>query len=51
MTKKYNIDESMGYSVIWYEENGTRVSFTLDESNPYYQEYLASLEATEPEEE
>jgi hypothetical protein len=50
MEKNYNISDSMGYTVIWYEENGFRYSFTEDESNPYYQEYLASLEATEPEE-
>ena len=45
MEKNYNLEEN---GVIWYEENGFRISFTADQSNLDYQEYLASLEATEP---
>ena len=41
----YNIDESTGHKVIWYEENGVRYSFTdQDPLNSDYQAYLASLE-------
>jgi hypothetical protein len=47
--KKYNLQDFSGQTIIWYEEDGNRISFVEDESSPYYQEYLASLEATEPE--
>jgi hypothetical protein len=42
MTKKYNVikDEITGTEVIWYEENGVRVSFMADPSNSDYQRYL-----------
>jgi len=36
----YNIDESTGQKVIWYEENGVRYSFTEDPANSDYQAYL-----------
>ena len=36
----YNIDESTGQKVIWYEENGVRYSFTEDPANSDYQRYL-----------
>jgi hypothetical protein len=35
--------------LISYEENGFLYSFTESSGNSDYQEYLASLEATEPE--
>jgi hypothetical protein len=37
MTIKYNVEEN---GTIWYEENGTIVSFTPDEASPFYQRYL-----------
>jgi hypothetical protein len=40
MTRKYNIDNSMGQEVIWYEEDGVRVSFAADPANSDYQAYL-----------
>lgn len=40
MKKQYNIENVMGQEVIWYEENGVRVSFIADESNSDYQAYL-----------
>lgn len=42
MTKNYNVvnDEVSGVEVIWYEENGVRVSFTADPANSDYQAYL-----------
>jgi hypothetical protein len=43
MEKTYNVEEVMGQTVIWYEENGVRVSFTNDPSNSDYQAYLESL--------
>jgi hypothetical protein len=42
MTKKYTVEEN---GIIWYEENGSRVSFMPDPANPYYQEYLNPSEA------
>jgi hypothetical protein len=42
--RKYNIDNSMGQEVIWYEEDGFRVSFMADPANSDYQEYLKSLD-------
>jgi hypothetical protein len=44
--RKYNIDNSMGQEVIWYEEDGFRVSFMADPANPDYQAYLKSLDET-----
>jgi hypothetical protein len=40
MTKTYNIDNSMGQEVIWYEEDGVRYSFIADPANSDYQAYL-----------
>jgi hypothetical protein len=40
--KKYNIDNSLGQEVIWYEENGFRYSFIADPANSDYQAYLAA---------
>ena len=37
MTKQYTVEEN---GVIWYEENGVRVSFMADEANADYQAYL-----------
>jgi hypothetical protein len=42
--RKYNIDNSMGQEVIWYEEDGFRVSFMADPANSDYQAYLKYLE-------
>ena len=41
MTRKYTVEDN---GVIWYEENGFRVSFTADPANSDYQRYL-NLEA------
>jgi hypothetical protein len=46
--KEYNLEQFLNQTIIWYEDDGFRVSFTEDINNPDYQEYLASLEATEP---
>jgi hypothetical protein len=45
MKKIYNeeIDE-LGNAVIWYEENGLRVSFTKNVANSDYQAYQESLD-------
>jgi hypothetical protein len=40
MKRQYNIDNSMGQEVIWYEEDGVRYSFTADPANSDYQRYL-----------
>jgi hypothetical protein len=40
MTKEYNIENVMGQEIIWYEENGLRVSFPADPANSDYQRYL-----------
>jgi len=42
MTRKYNVikDDITGTEIIWYEENGVRVSFMADPSNSDYQRYL-----------
>jgi hypothetical protein len=42
MKKEYTIEEN---GVIWYEENGFRVSFFSDETNADYQAYLKRDEA------
>jgi hypothetical protein len=42
MTRKYTVEEN---GIIWYEENGFRVSFMADPANPDYQEYLNPSEA------
>jgi len=42
MKRQYTIEEN---GVIWYEENGFRVSFTADENNADYQAYLKRDEA------
>jgi hypothetical protein len=33
-----------GQEIIWYEEDGFRVSFFADPEHPEYQAYLASLD-------
>jgi hypothetical protein len=42
MTRKYNVitDDLTGKEIIWYEENGVRVSFAADPANSDYQRYL-----------
>ena len=42
MPRKYNVstDELTGKEIIWYEENGVRVSFVADPANSDYQAYL-----------
>ena len=42
MTRKYNVitDELTGQEIIWYEEDGVRVSFSADPANSDYQRYL-----------
>ena len=40
MTREYNVEEIMGQTIIWYEENGVRYSFTNDPANADYQAYL-----------
>ena len=42
MKRQYTIEDS---GVIWYEENGFRISFIADESNRNYQAYLKRDEA------
>ena len=37
MTRQYTVEET---GVIWYEENGFRVSFMPDPANSDYQAYL-----------
>jgi len=37
MTRQYTVEEN---GVIWYEENGIRVSFMPDPANSDYQAYL-----------
>jgi hypothetical protein len=37
MTRQYTVEEN---GVIWYEENGVRVSFSADPANSDYQRYL-----------
>ena len=37
MTRQYNVEDN---GVIWYEENGFRVSFMADLANSDYQRYL-----------
>jgi hypothetical protein len=37
MTRQYTVEEN---GVIWYEENGFRISFTADPANSDYQRYL-----------
>ncbi len=40
MKRQYTVEEN---GVIWYEENGFRISFKANELNSDYQEYLKSL--------
>jgi hypothetical protein len=47
MTRQYTVEEN---GVIWYEENGVRVSFSADPANSDYQRYLRWLENPEAEE-
>ena len=41
--RKYNVENVMGQEVVWYEEDGVRVSFITDPANSDYQAYLATL--------
>ena len=45
MEKQYTVEDN---GVIWYEENGFRVSFEPNESNSDYQAYLAHLTESLP---
>ena len=40
MTRKYNVEVMDNREIIWYEENGVRVSFAADPANSDYQRYL-----------
>ena len=42
MTINYTVitDDLTGKEIIWYEEDGVRVSFTADPANSDYQRYL-----------
>jgi hypothetical protein len=40
MTRQYNVETYRDKEVIWYEENGVRVSFTANPANSDYQRYL-----------
>ena len=40
MTREYNVEIYRDREVIWYEENGFRVSFMADPANSEYQAYL-----------
>ncbi len=44
MTREYNVEKVNDGEVIWYEENGFRVSFMANKENSEYQEYLKSLD-------
>jgi|688.fasta_scaffold08407_10 hypothetical protein len=48
----YNIQTTNNATVIWYEENGFRISFTSEHNeHPEYEKYLAWLaEGNTPEE-
>ena len=48
--KKYNIENIMGQEVIWYEEDGYRISFMADPANSDYQAYLAKQSTPIPTE-
>jgi hypothetical protein len=37
MTRQYTLEDN---GIIWYEENGVRVSFLADPANSDYQAYL-----------
>ena len=54
MIKKYNVEkDEQGNEIVWYEDNGVRVSFTANPANADYQEYLnpsaQSKEITTPQ--
>jgi hypothetical protein len=51
MAITYNIQPASNYGpeIIWYEQDGFRVSFMKDEANPDYQAYLRWLENPEAE--
>jgi hypothetical protein len=42
MKREYTVQDD---GVIWYEEDGFRISFIADESNRHYQAYLKRDEA------
>ena len=44
----YNKEIYQGQEIIWYEENGFRISFHANPANSDYQEYLKSLEDETP---
>ena len=50
MTKQYNVEEFNGDTIIWYEEDGRRISFMADLSNSDYQRYLRWLENPDADE-
>jgi hypothetical protein len=47
--KQYNVEEFMGRTIIWYEEDNIRYSFGQDSANPDYQAYLDWLENPQAE--
>ena len=51
MTREYNVEEFNGNTVIWYEENGRRISFMDDPANSDYQRYLRHLAGEDDESE
>ena len=40
MTRQYNVETYRDKEVVWYEENGVRVSFMANPANSDYQRYL-----------
>ena len=51
MDKEYKVQtDRLSGTVIWYEENGNRISFGETPGNRHYEEYLEWLaEGNEPE--
>ena len=50
MKIKYNVENIFGQTIIWYEQDGNRYSFTDDPANSDYQRYLRWLENPDAEE-
>ena len=46
MKRIYNVENLDGETIIWYEENGSRISFGENPANSDYQAYLESLKPT-----
>jgi hypothetical protein len=44
MTRQYTVEETNFGQVVWYEEDGVRVSFPADPANSDYAAYLKYLE-------